>query len=348
MKKIFYALIVVLVVNICLIPSENVMGESIESDMGIEISEENFPDEVLREILEKEDENGDGFLSDKEIKCIKSINLDKVWLQDEEHGTEEYQKEDTTNMMVIPKGLTLTKEEKVKRYCEINLKGIDKLTSVRGIRLGTGYIKGCEEKIYNLNLLYKIPKLIGLTFIGNSGIKKLQLYKFQNLKNLTLVWTDFEKINFGKKSKIEIINMVGCSVKKRLDISQLKRIKKFYADYVILTGLKMGKKNRKLEKFYLLPNNDYLKKCKIKKLDFSNLTNLKKVEVRNWPKLESVKFKKNNKLENLTIFNCAKLKNLYLENCNKIKKIKVSFNMKIKNITIKKCKNKKRILKKFS
>lgn len=53
MKKISYILIVILVVNIFFIPSENVKGESVKSVAGIEISEENFPDEVLREILEK-------------------------------------------------------------------------------------------------------------------------------------------------------------------------------------------------------------------------------------------------------------------------------------------------------
>ena len=128
MKKIFYILIVILAVHICFIPSENVKGESVKSVAGIEISEENFPDEVLREILEKKDENGDGFLSDKEIESIKSINLDKVELQDEEHGLDECMEMNETFMYGKPKGLTLTREEKVKRYCTINLKGIDKLT----------------------------------------------------------------------------------------------------------------------------------------------------------------------------------------------------------------------------
>lgn len=347
MKKIFYILIVILAVHICFIPSENVKGESVKSVAGIEISEENFPDEVLREILEKKDENGDGFLSDKEIEAIKGINLNKMELQDEEHGLDECMEMNETFMYGKPKGLTLTKEEKVKRYCIIDLKGIDKLTSLRTIILAIGYLKGYEQKIYNFKLLYNTP-LERLSFHNECSLTKLQLYRFKNLKNLTLVWADFEKINFGKKSKIEMINMIGCSVKKRLDISQLKRIKKFYADHIVLTGLKMGKKNKKLEKFYLHPAIDEIKKCKLKKLDFTGLKNLKKVDVWNWPKLESAKFKNNNKLEKLKIFNCAKFKNLYVENCNKIKKINVSFYTKFKNITIKKCKNKKAILKKIS
>lgn len=108
----------------------------------------------------------------------------------------------------------LTKEEKVKRYCEINLKGIDKLTSLQSMILGTGYFKGYEEKIYNFNLLYKMPKIIGLQFIGDSGIKKLQLYKFQKLKNLTLYSADFDSVNFGKKSKIENVHIILCHIKK--------------------------------------------------------------------------------------------------------------------------------------
>ena len=108
----------------------------------------------------------------------------------------------------------LTKEEKAKRYCKINLKGIDKLTSLQSIILGTGYYKGYEQKIYNFKLLYKMPKLIGLKFIGDSGIRKLQLYKFQKLKNLTIYSADFDSINFGKRSKIEYVSVIMCNIKK--------------------------------------------------------------------------------------------------------------------------------------
>lgn len=321
MKKTFYILIVILAVHICFIPSEKVKGESVKSVAGIEISEENFPDEVLREILEKKDEDGDGFLSDKEIESIKSINLDKVELQDEEHGLDECMEMNETFMYGKPKGLTLTKEEKVKRYCTINLKGIDKLTYLSAITLGTGYIKGYGQKIYNLNLLYKMPKIIGLQFIGDSGIKKLQLYRFQNLKNLTLYSTDFDSINFGKKSKIEYICMIMCNIKKRLDISQLKKLKNFKVEFSVITDLKMGRKNKKIEKFYLTSDLDNIKKCKISKLDFSNMKNLKTVEINSWKKLKSIKFKNNNKLKKVKIINCPKLKNINIKNCKNAKKI---------------------------
>lgn len=302
------------VVNFTLLIPENINGETIQSQNIVEISEENFPDQVLREILISEDNDKDGYLSDEEIKTIKSINLDKVELQDEETGR-------GLNLM-------LTKEEKVKRYCEINLKGIDKLTSLQSIILGIGYFKGYEQKIYNFKLLYKMPKIIGLQFIGNSGIKKLQLYKFQKLKNLTLYSADFDSINFGKKSKIENFSMYMCGIKKRLDISQLKELKKFKAEFSAIPDLRMGRKNKKIENFYLTADLDYIKKCKISKLDFSNMRKLKRVEISSWKKLKSIKFKNNNKLNKVKIVACPKLKNIRIEKCKKAKKISKQIGLK--------------------
>ena len=314
MKKIYYILIIMLMLNLNLLIPENIRGETIQSENIIDISEENFPDQVLREILINEDKDRDGYLSDEEIKTIKSIKLDKMSLQDEETA----------------RGLKpmLTKEEKAKRYCKINLKGIDKLTSLQSIVLGTGYYKGYEQKIYNFKLLYKMPKLIGLQFIGNSGINKLQLYKFQKLKNLTLYSADFDSINFGKKSKIENVIIIMCNIKKRLDISQLKKLKKIKIDHSVITDLRMGHKNKKLEKFYIKADLDNIKKCKIRKLDFSNMKNLKTVEIRSWNKLKSIKFKNNNKLNKVKIVACPKLKNIRIEKCKKAKKISKQIGLK--------------------
>lgn len=84
MKKIYYILIIMLILNFNLLIPANISGKTIQSGNVLEISEENFPDQVLREILMTKDNNSDGYLSDEEIKTIKSIKLDKVSLQDEE------------------------------------------------------------------------------------------------------------------------------------------------------------------------------------------------------------------------------------------------------------------------
>ena len=303
-----------LMLNFNLLIPENISGETMQSENMLEISEETFPDEVLREILFTKDYDGDGYLSDEEIRNIKTIIFDKMELQDEETG----------------RGLqpTLTKQEKVKRYCELNVKGIDKLTSLQSIRLGIGYYKGYEQKIYNFKLLYKMPKLIGLQFMGDSGINKLQLYKFQNLKNLTLDSVDFDSVNFGKKSKIENVSIIMCNIKKRLDISQLKKLKKIKIEYSVITDLRMGRKNKKLEKFYIKADLDNIKKCKIRKLDFSNMKNLKTVEIRSWPKLKSIKFKNNNKIKKTKVVACFKLKNIVIEKCKNAKRISRQIGLK--------------------
>lgn len=306
MKKIYYILIIMIMINFSLLIPKNVSAETIQSENMLEISEENFPDEVLREILFTEDNDGDGYLSDEEIKTIKSIDLIKGKLQDEEMG----------------RGLqtTLTKQEKVKRYCEVNLKGIDKLTSLTAIHVGTGYYKGYERKTYNFKLLYKLPKLIGLEISGDDNINKLKLYKFKKLKNVTLSH-NFDSVSFGKKSKIENLNLIYCHINKRLDISQLKRLKKFWVYRSALSNLKVGSKNRRLETFYLTAALDDLNKCKIRKLDFSNIRNLKKVEIRSWRKLKSIKFKNNNKIKKVKVGVCFKLKNIIIEKCKKAKRI---------------------------
>lgn len=314
MKKIYYILIIMLILNFNLLIPANISGKTIQSGNVLEISEENFPDQVLREILMTKDNDSDGYLSDEEIKTIKSIKLDKVPLQDEETG----------------RGLKpmLTKGEKAKRYCEINLKGIDKLTSLQSIILGTGYYKGYEQKIYNFKLLYKMPKLIGLKFIGDSGIRKLQLYKFQKLKNLTIYSADFGSINFGKRSKIEYVSIIMCNIKERLDISQLKKLEEIKIEHSVITNLKMGRKNKKLETFYLKADLDNIKKCKIRKLDFSDMKNLKRVEIRSWGKLKNIKFKNNNKLNKVKIVACPKLKNIRIVKCKKAEKISKQIGLK--------------------
>lgn len=86
MKKIYYILIIMIMINFSLLIPENVNGETLQSENMLEISEETFPDEVLREILFTKDCDGDGYLSDEEIRNIKTIIFDKMELQDEETG----------------------------------------------------------------------------------------------------------------------------------------------------------------------------------------------------------------------------------------------------------------------
>lgn len=129
-------------------------------------------------------------------------------------------------------------------------------------------------------------------------------------------------MNFGKKSKIENVSIIMCNIKKRLDISQLKKLKKIKIDHSVITDLRMGRKNKKLEKFYIKADLDNLNKCKIRKLDFSNMKNLKTVEIRSWPQLKSIKFKNNNKIKKIKVIACFKLKNIVIEKCKNAKRIK--------------------------
>lgn len=314
MKKIKIILIIILILNFSFIIPNKMSGETIQSENILQISKENFPDEVLREILTTKDKNYDGYLSGEEIKLITYINLDKNELQDEETARDVNTK--------------LTIEEKLKRYCEINLKGIEKLTSLKSIRLGMGYFKGYENKMHNFKLLYKMPEFTGLIMIGNNEIDNLKLYKLKNLKGVTLYSADFESIRFGKRSKIETIDINMCNIKKRLDISQLKKLKKFKAEHSVITDLKMGSKNKLLKKFYIKADLDNIKKCNIRKLDFSNMKNLKTVEIRSWKKLKSIKFKNNNKLIKVKIVACPKLNDIRIEKCKKAKRISKQIGLK--------------------
>ena len=74
----------------------------------------------------------------------------------------------------------------------------------------------------------------------------------------------------------------------------------------------MGRKNKKLETFYLKADLDNIKKCKIRKLDFSDMKNLKRVEIRSWGKLKNIKFKNNNKLNKVKLLPAQNLKILEL------------------------------------
>ena len=63
MKKIYRILIIMVILNFNLLIPANISGETIQSGNVLEISEANFPDQVLREILMTEDNDSDGYLS---------------------------------------------------------------------------------------------------------------------------------------------------------------------------------------------------------------------------------------------------------------------------------------------
>ncbi len=306
MKRVFYILIIIFILHLNLMISENISAENVQSENLLGITEENFPDQVLREILNTNDKNSDGYLSDEEIRTIKTVTLDKDELSQEETA----------------KGLntSMTKEEKRKRYYEINLKGIDKLTSLQAISLNCCSSKKIKPKIYHFKLLYKMPKIIGLQ-LSIRNIKKLKLYKFSNLKNCTITSSQIDSINFGKNSKIEYLYLDACNIKRRLDISQLKKLKTFIVENCVITDLKMGDKNKKLEKFYLDADLEHSRKCTIRKLDFTNMKNLKTVGIWSWEKLKEIRFKNNNKLKRINIVYCPKLKKIIFTKCKKAKKL---------------------------
>ena len=314
MKKIYYVFMMVIMTSLCFGMTQIVIADENIKQEQLKISEENFPDEVIREKLNQFDKNYDDYLSKEEISQIRGLIIDKADLQDSESNSLKYEK--------------LTDEQKAKRYCQMDLKGIDKLTEFEGITISLGSCKGYERKINNFNILYEIPKLKRLTLKGDMGIKNLKVYKFRNLKELELESSHLDKIQFGKKSKLEKLKLKFCKVNTTINISNLSSLKEFKADWMKCAGIKTGKKNKNIEVFYLGGDKDGFNgkaNRKVRQLDFSYMKNLRKLDVLYFNNLRSMTFKNNNKL----------------------KKVRVIFCPKLKKVSIIKCKNEKRILRRI-
>lgn len=277
----------------------------------IKIDEKTFPCEMVRRALkEKVDFNEDGWLSQKEIENLKKLGISTLYYKD------------------LAMGDAICYE---KKYGCIDCKGLEIFKNLESIYFQMCAVRGYNtigkakhgNKIKSLDVLKKLPKLECLT-IDNLYRKNYDFSGFKSLKKLKLINCDYIKnIKFGKKSKIEKLDLSDSSSTKTIDVSGLKKLKSFESEFSLLKGVKFGKNNKKLTNIFiggeLAP--DYNKK--IKTLDFSKVKNLKKLRIYGLRALKTVKLGKKPKIKKIDIFDCKKLKKINIKGCEFPKNAKI-------------------------
>ncbi len=279
-------------------------AEEITRNPGVKIDREHFPCDLIREDAARlHDKDRDGFLSEEEIEAVTfwGVNALDEWV--------EWKESLQPGALSDPKKLKearLTKEEEYKRYGIVDCRGLEIFKNLRGVSLTMTSVGSSGNRLKNLSCLGRLKKLEYLTIENSHSVRHYDLSKFKKLRELSLInCSEVQKVTFRKKSKIKKIDLSGTDGNGNIDVSGLRRLKKFKADFTRLRKITFGKKNRSLKKIYIggdpsVPNK------KIKSLDFSKVKNLKNLEVNFLDGLEKIKLGKR-KIKNLNIYRCKKL-----------------------------------------
>lgn len=272
----------------------------------IKIDETNFPNRFLREkIQETIDKNHDNVLQEKEINEVTVFSLSLESYYEENPDTKE-------NYYILDcKGLEYFKNLKIL-YLDVCRHEYD--SDQRG------YV--------NFNSIYQLKNLEKLTLVGDNLVEKWYFNKLPSLKELKLEGiVKVKKMKFGKN--LEKITLYSVTSEKKLDLSSVKKLKKFSARGINFPKVKFGK-NKHLKAIDIWAAQGGKIKT-IKAIDVSGLKNLKYLRISDCTKLKSVKFGKNKKLVEVSI-DAKRLKSINLKGCRVSKQISLTKGTKIKNL----------------
>lgn len=321
-------------------------GVTVNAETKVKVNEKNFPNEFLRdEINDWIDENGDGYLSQKEMNEVDELEIDML-KQGEKH-------EDGCSAC----GTKYSKED-WSVYCIFNCKGLKYFKNMKTLRIALYndyYELGIKCRIKNLKEINSLKNLKNLSLSGDKVAEKLDLTKLKNLETLDIRFENLKTINVKGLKKLKDILLTENKLKKvnlktnvnlefmhlnsdkikKLDLSKNVKLKQLelYADNLRSINVKGCSKLKELD-----VNGNF------KKIDLSKNTSLKEILIKSF-KLEKVIFPKKNKIKrvdlretpikniNLKRLNPKTLKYLNLAN-TEVKKIDISGLPKIKWIYV--------------
>ena len=216
----------------------------------VAISEENFPNEYLREeVLEKADKNNDGYLQTQEIKFTTSLNIEVEY---------DYSKDADSR-----------KDNPI-----VDCKGLEYFTNLEELFLSNtiyGNYSGKRGYI-NFDKVYQLKKLKKLTIFGDNLVNKWYFNRLPNLNELQLSGiSKVKKIKVGKK--LRTIEIEGLHGQIELDLSGAKNLKTFSANTFHIKKLKFGR-NNKLRTIDIWENSENKNKT-LKKINVSKVKNLR-------------------------------------------------------------------------
>lgn len=272
----------------------------------VEINEKIFPEKCLRDyasFIVDGNANGktDGYLQQEEIDRITKID----W----RNGGE---------------GAIINNQNNKDR---INCKGLEVFKNLKELHLAT-YASSGKGKIYNLQLLSKLPKLEKIYIDGFKWESDIDLRKFCSLKSVYLLNNkNIENILLPEKSVMKSFVMGYCRGES-IDFSNQQNIRKIIIEDANFKRYKFGKL-KKLTKLCINGDKNKSYNSKTKKIDLSDLNNLTKLQINNVRGLRQLTLGTHRKLKSLSVYDCKKLKKLNVSKLKKLKKVYVSKNTKV-------------------
>ena len=297
----------------------------------IKIDKKHFPGKAFREYVRKFDKNKDGYLSKKERKAVRRIELESG------KGPCSF----AITLRYLPKinlkGIgyfTQTEELKILDYKVENLK-FATLKNLKMVDINMTSIKGNDGKAVEKYDFTENKKLreISLHWIGGSvkqillasdnEVKKLALKPTSNMNKLDLShFSQVEELIIERGETLESIDLGKCALLKKADISYNKKLtsldfsgnpnlEKLTAYNNHLTSLDISK-NRKLK--YLMVDYNYLTK-----LNVSQNVELREIEC------------SHNLLETLDISTLKRLRTLHCY-CLKLKELNLTENLELEQL----------------
>lgn len=237
----------------------------------IKIDQTHFPDKTFRKYVKEFDTNKNGYLSQKERKAVKKLKL-YHWSCSLDSGLQSAPKINLKGMEYFPKikNLEIT-NYKVKN---LNLAKLKKLVSVDLMEVGkkdgkeTDTVLDFSQNTNLKNISIESGNTKQIYFPKNNKIQKLELSSMKQLKNLSFIHLSQLKDLSFTHSKIEKINLNGCTNVRKINLSY-NDINKITIDACTnLEELDLYKNN--LKSLDLTQN----KKLKILRVDNNNLFEL--------------------------------------------------------------------------
>ena len=198
------------------------LGMRVDAAARIKTSKTNFPDKTIRKLAKSYDKNKDGYLSEKEIKKVKSIEIEFTEIETLK-GIEKFSSLEE---------LTLVSVKKLKTLDFSACKKLKKLTITYAPHLK-------KIKFGNINTLREIT-------IGNcKKLQEVDVKQQTNLKVLRLnILPKVKSINLKKNVKLQKLQLFNIPISK-IDLSKNTKLNRFGCG-----GTKLNKLNLVNTKIY--------------------------------------------------------------------------------------------------
>ena len=295
MKKIIKGMLCIIALFVLLTAPQSV---SAKTGKGISIEKtfaKGMRDEIKRKVYDK---NQDGYLSKKEIKHIKKIDL--------------------------------YSRKNLKMQENINIKGISKLKYLEKMSIEA------DGKIYNLKETEKLYRLKYIKIYAN--LKRNRVLDFRKSKKLeTLNITIYDsQIKIPKNNKIRTLRLIG--IQNSISIlKNCKQVKKVWIEAKnIKKSIKLRKRKNLSEIHFIAGvkvDNLEISDCnKLEKIEIRG-GEVNNCNIKNNNKTKSIEIVSVNKLSSIKLCNMSKLKKIDIENVKKLKTLTIENTPRLKNVT---------------